>query len=417
MSRSAEIVQRTLRYVPDTTYAYPLVIKGGKGCYLEDVEGRRYLDFTSNVASCPVGYGHPEIAEVIRRYAALGAHKVAGQDFFTEEQALLAEKLLSISPKNLGRVFFVNSGAEANENAIKLAYRKKSIGAGIEPNGLLGVSCYGAFHGRTLGALTFTYSKPIHKKGYPELAAIRIPFCTRDEDEGADQIARVLEETGERVAFVILELVQGEGGYNIASKRFIQTVRKETERRGIPLIVDEVQTGLGRTGRWWAIEHYGIEAEFITVAKGLQVGAVLFEEAYDPKERGAISSTWGGGDRIDMAVGLKTIEIIERDRLLDNAANVGGYMLRRLVELSQSFGALVQNPRGLGLMLAMDLPNAELRDRLELEAFRDGLLLLGCGERTIRLIPPLIITEEEADQGLEILERQLRKLAPALKAA
>lgn len=414
---SAEIVARTLRRVPDTTFAYPLVIRGGKGCFLEDVEGRRYLDFTSNVATCPIGYGHPEVAEVIRRYASLGAHKVAGQDFYTEEQVLLADKLLSISPPNLSKAFFVNSGAEANENAMKLAYRLRSLSMGIDPNELAGVSCYGAFHGRTLGALTFTFSKPVQKKGYPELRAKRIHFCTEDDDERITEISSLLEREADRIAFVILELVQGEGGYNFASKRFVKEVRSSTQRYGVPLIIDEVQTGLGRTGRWWALEHYGITAELVTVAKGLQVGAALFEERFDPKERGAISSTWGGGDRIDMMVGLKTIEIIERDRLLENARKVGQYILKRLEEMARAHEGLVRKPRGLGLMVAFDLPDEKMRDRLEMEAFRDGLLLLGCGESTIRIIPPLIISEEEAEMGLTIIERELRKLAPELKAA
>jgi 4-aminobutyrate aminotransferase len=410
MKNSEKIVKKTLKYCPDTTFAYPLVIKSGKGCWIEDVDGKKYLDFNSNVCSCPIGYGNREIIEVIREFTKISANKVAGQDFFTEEQANLAEKLISIVPKRLNKVFFVNSGAEAVENAIKLAYRNKSISYKISPDDLYGVSCYGAFHGRTLGALTFTYSKPVQKKGYPELKVKRIKFCTSDEDENIDEIKNLLDREADEIAFVITEIVQGEGGYNIASKKFIQNLRKETERYKIPLIIDEVQSGLGRTGKWWAFEHYDIEPDIMSVGKALQVGATVFNEKYDPKERSAISSTWGGGDRIDMAIGLKIIEIIEREKLLKNAEKVGNYILDRIKELEKEYPQIITGTRGLGLMIAVDFNTKENRDFVEKKAFEDGLLLLGCGEKTIRIAPPLIITEEEVDKGLEIFEAQIRKL-------
>jgi 4-aminobutyrate aminotransferase len=250
----------------------------------------------------------------------------------------------------------------------------------------------------------------VQKKGYPELKVKRIKFCTSDEDENIDEIKSLLDREADEIAFVITEIVQGEGGYNIASKKFIQNLRKETERYKIPLIIDEVQSGLGRTGKWWAFEHYDIEPDIMSVGKALQVGATVFNEKYDPKERSAISSTWGGGDRIDMAIGLKIIEIIEREKLLKNAEKVGNYILDRIKDLEKEYPQIITGTRGLGLMIAVDFNTKENRDFVEQKAFEDGLLLLGCGEKTIRIAPPLIITEEEVDKGLEIFEAQIRKL-------
>ncbi len=410
MGKSEQIAKKTLKYCTDTTYVYPLVIKSGRGCYIEDVDGKMYIDFNSNVCSCPVGYSHPEILEVIKIFSKIGANKVGGQDFFTEEQANLAEKLISLTPASLNKAFFINTGAEAVENAIKLAYRKMSVKRKISPNDMYGVSCYDAFHGRTLGALTFTHSMPIQKKGYPELKVKRINFCTSDEDENIDEIMDVLSKNTEEIAFVLTEIVQGEGGYNIASKNFIKNLRRETEIFRIPLIVDEVQSGIGRTGKWWAFEHYGIEPDIMAVAKSLQVGATVFKEEFDPKEKGALSSTWGGGSRIDLAVGLKTIEIIEKEGLLSNAEKMGKYMLKRFAELKENYSHVISDVRGLGLMIAVEFNNVEGRDFVERKAFDDGLLLLGCGKKTIRIAPPLIITKEEADKGLDIFEQQIKKL-------
>ncbi|HLC59575.1 MAG TPA: aminotransferase class III-fold pyridoxal phosphate-dependent enzyme [archaeon] len=408
MSEVDRIVRNTLKNCIDTTYAYPLVIKSGEGCYLEDVDGKKFLDFNSNVCSCPIGYGHPEIVQLIEKIAKSGAHKVAGQDFFTEEQSQLAQKLLSIMPSNLNKVFFISTGTEAVENAIKLSFRKRSEALKKQPNELFGISCYGAFHGRTLGSLTFTYSKNVHKKGYPELNVKRIKFKTEDDKE--NEIKDVIRENPDEVAFVITEVVQGEGGYNIASRKFIRELREETERYRIPLIIDEVQSGLGRTGKWWGFENYGIVPDFVSSSKALQVGATIFNEKFDPKEQGAVSSTWGGGSRIDLAVGLKTIEIIEREKLLKNAEDMGKYILKRIKDWEKDYQGVVVNTNGLGLMLRVEFDTKENRNFVEDKAFKDGLLLLGCGQKTIRLAPPLSIMEDDIDKGLDIMENQIKKI-------
>lgn len=258
--KAASIVEAFKKIAYDSTFTYPLVIKTGKGCEIEDVDGTRFLDFTSNIGSCPLGYSHPEILEVIKDYSSIekGVHKIAGQDFYCEEHLDIASKLLSISKKN-SKVFFINSGAEAVENAIKIAYKKMGS--------LPGVSCNSDFHGRTLGALSFTMSKEVQKTNFPELPVKRIKFCTVDTDLQINQLEDLLKEY--RIAFIITEIIQGEGGLNVASKLFIQNIRELADEYNVPLIFDEVQSGMGRTGKWWAYQHYGVEPDIMTVAKAL----------------------------------------------------------------------------------------------------------------------------------------------------
>jgi len=393
--KAEEIVSYINKHCLDTTFTYPLVVKTGYQCYIEDVDGNVYLDFASNIGVSQLGYSHPDIMAVLQRYSKLSALKIAGQDFYSEEHANLAKSILSTVPENF-KAFFVNSGAEAVENAIKLAYRARGP--------LIGISCYGAFHGRTLGALTFTYSKPVQKKNFPEFAVKRIRFCTKDDDPSIDDINKILQEQKD-VAFIITEVVQGEGGYNIASKKFLQNLYRTAKDHDIPLIIDEVQSGMGRTGEWWAWEHYGIKPDIITTAKGLQVGATLFDVRFDPKEKGTMSSTWGGGHRIDMAVGAKVIEVIKRDKLLDNAKKMGSLLLKRMSEFVGKYGII--DARGLGLMIAVEFESKESRDKVLQEAFKNGLILLPAGEKVMRVIPPLIITQKEIDEGIEIFKKSL----------
>ncbi len=305
---SKQVIDKMKRYAYDSTFMYPLVIANGHDCIIEDLDGNRFLDFTSNIGSCPIGYSHPDIIEILAEYSTNGTHKIAGQDFYSKEHAELAEEISKIVPANF-KSFFINSGAEAVENAIKIAYRKMGP--------LPGVSCLGAFHGRTLGALTFTCSKPVHKYNFPEFPAKRIKFCTRDDDQEIDAIEPVLR--GNRTAFILTEIIQGEGGYNVASKKFIRNLRRCATEYGVPLILDEVQSGLGHTGKWWAFEHYDVKPDIMTTAKALQVGATIYSKKLEPKDRSTLSSTWGGGSRIDMAIGTRTIQVIKRDKLLENA--------------------------------------------------------------------------------------------------
>lgn len=383
----------------DSTFTYPLVIADGKGSYLQDIDGNSFLDFTSNIGSCPLGYSHPEIMEVLAEQSKNGAHKIAGQDFYCKEHAELSEHVASIIPQGF-KMFFINSGAEAVENSIKVAYRKMSA---TTPSMLPGMSCVNAFHGRTLGGLSFTFSKPVQKKGYPELPVLRIKFCTSDSDPEIDAAEKLLSEN--KVAFILSEVVQGEGGYNIASREFMQNLRRCADKYGVPLILDEVQSGMGRTGRWWAFEHYGIRPDITSAAKALQVGMAAYDGRLDPGEQGALSSTWGGGSRIDMAVGTKIIEVIKKDRLLDNATAMGTKLKKGLHELAGK-GGLV-DVRGLGLMVGIEFDSKQNRDERLMKAFKKGLLLLPAGQKAMRVIPPLTITEEEVNEGLELVRQVL----------
>ncbi len=400
-SKVKKIVKQTKKFCIETTFAYPLVIKTGNGCLLEDVDGTIYLDFNSNVASCSVGYNHPEIMKVLEKFSKLGTHKIAGQDFYTEEQVKLARKLVKITPRDLSRILLINSGAEAVENAIKFCYRKHGP--------LAGVSCIRGFHGRTIGALSFTDSKAVQKRNYPEVNNELIKFCTNDNDPDINQLEELIQREAEP-AFVIVECVQGEGGYRPASKKFIQTLRKVTKKHHVPLIIDDIQAGMGRTGKWWSFEHYKVKPDLMTAGKSLQVGAVVSSRYYDPHEPGSVSSTWGGGHRIDMAVGLKTIEIIEKERLLKNARVTGGYFLKRFKEMQEKYPDKIVDVRGLGLMLGIEFKDEKRRNFVVQEAFKKRLLLLGCGYKSVRIAPPLIITKDIADHGLYIFENTMKDL-------
>ena len=396
--RAARIVEEFKKIVYDSTFTYPLVIKTGRGCVIEDIDRIEFLDFTSNIGSCPLGYSHPEILEVIKNYSSVekGVHKIAGQDFYCEEHFDIARKLLSIS-KNNSKVFFINSGAEAVENAIKIAYKKMGP--------LPGISCISDFHGRTLGALSFTLSKEVQKTNFPELPVKRIKFCTDDSDPQINQLESLLKEY--KVAFILTEIIQGEGGLNVASKLFIQHIRKLADEYKVPLIFDEIQSGMGRTGKWWVYEHYGVEPDIMTVAKALQVGATVYDKKYEPTESGVLSSTWGGGSRIDMAVGTKIIEIIQRNDLLSNSQKIGEKLLKNFVDIVGINGLI--DARGIGLMIGLEFDTKTTRDVIVNRLFKKGLLVLPAGMKSIRIMPPLIINEEEAAKGVLLINDTLNE--------
>jgi len=374
----------------DSTFVYPLVVADGHDCVVVDIDGNEFLDFTSNIGSSPLGYGHPDIMKVRAKYAKIGNYKIAGQDFYCEEHAEISKKLLSIISGNY-KIFFCNSGTEAVENSIKLAYKKMGP--------LPAISCMNAFHGRTLGALSFTSSKPEQKQNFPQFPTFRIKFCTGKDTQDVETTEALLKEN--KIAFIITETIQGEGGYNIASKEFIKNLRRLATKYSVPLILDEVQSGLGRTGKWWAFEHYDVKPDIMSMSKSLQVGAAVYEKRYEPKQRGVLSSTWGGGDRIAMATGAKIIEVIRRDKLLDNVSKRGKELKKGLDEMTGKHGII--DVRGLGLMIGIEFENKTLRDKLVQEMFKKHLLILGAGKKSIRLIPSLIITKEQVQQGLEIM--------------
>ncbi|HET6726978.1 MAG TPA: aminotransferase class III-fold pyridoxal phosphate-dependent enzyme [Nitrososphaeraceae archaeon] len=396
--KASKLVHKFKKIVYDSTFTYPLVIKTGTGCVIEDVDGMEFLDFTSNIGSCPLGYSHPEILAVIKDYSSIerGVHKIAGQDFYCEEHLEIANKLLSISKKN-SKVFFINSGAEAVENAIKIAYKKKGP--------LPGISCNSGFHGRTLGALSFTLSKEVQKTNFPELPVKRIKFCTVDSDPQINHLESLLKEY--KVAFILTEIIQGEGGLNVASKLFIQNIRKLANQYEVPLIFDEVQAGMGRTGKWWAYQHYGVEPDIMAVAKAIQVGATVYDKKYNPVESGVLSSTWGGGSRIDMAIGTKIIDIILKNNLLSNSQKIGDMLLKNFVDFIGINGVI--DARGIGLMIGVEFDTKITRDFIVKRLFKKGLLVLPAGMKSVRIMPPLIINEEEAAKGASLINETINE--------
>ena len=373
----------------------PIVFESGKGSYLRDVDGNVFLDFATQVASSPLGYGHPAMNAVLKQYSRAPV-KIAGQDFTVAEHAELIEEIIKISPPEMNAAFLTNSGAEAVENAIKSSLRRC--------RGYYGVSFEYAFHGRTLGALSCTNSKIVQKAGYWTFPVQRLPFDERAPVLLEEMIKR--EGGAENLSFVIVEAVQGEGGYNIAPNELMKGIRKVTRDNKVCLICDEVQCGMGRTGKWWAFEHYGVKPDVFASAKALQVGATVANRNFFPPEPASISSTWGGGSLIDMAMGAATIRTIKKERLLANCRKMGKYLLKRLKEL-EAKQLEVTGARGLGLMCAFDLPDKKARDHLAEHLIASGLIVLGAGKKSIRLIPAYTVSEKEIDEAIEIINKSL----------
>jgi 4-aminobutyrate aminotransferase len=396
--KSQKILSKLNKINLGGSITYPFVHSPkGQGCYFYDVDNNLFLDFASQIASNPLGYNHPTLKKIIQKYSKREPIKYAGQDFIVKEHLDLLEELLTITPRTLNSAFLINSGAEAVENTIKLCMRKR-------PKTKFGISFKGSFHGRTLGALSLTHSKEVYKKNYLQISNKTLSF----NEDASDQLKKIIKKNGSSsIGFVIVETIQGEGGYNIASKKMLKDLRKTTKQYNIPLISDEVQGGMGRTGEWWAINNFNVIPDLMSSAKALQVGASIANKKFTP-EAGAISSTWGGGHILDLALGLETIKIIKRKKLLNNVKKTGDYMKKRLNEIN------IKNQRGIGLMQAFDLDNKKMRDDVLIECLKNGLVLLGCGHEGIRLIPPYITTKKEVDQAMEILDYSIKKCTKKL---
>lgn len=394
--KSMVVLERLRKRNGGWSVPHPLVFSGkGAGAYCEDMDGNVFLDFASQVASNPLGYNHPELLETVKAYSRRFPVKFAGQDFSVSEHVELIERLLSVSPKTMNAAFLCNSGAEAVENAIKICMHQR-------PATKFGISMEHAFHGRTLGALSLTNSKTVQKKGFLRLPMQRLPF----DESAAEKLEKIVQSEGapEEIGFVITECVQGEGGYNLAPDNMLSELRKKTKELNIPLICDEVQSGMGRTGKWWAFDQYNITPDSFVAAKALQVGAVVSNKAGFPRENGAISNTWGGGHILDLALGIKTVEIIQKQKLLKKNQQNGKIILKRLRELDH-----IWEPRGLGLLLAFDLSTSAIRNHVVIECAKNGLLVLGCGTHGVRIVPPYIIEKEEIEAGIQVLENAIKK--------
>ncbi|BAY89385.1 MULTISPECIES: acetyl ornithine aminotransferase family protein [unclassified Tolypothrix] len=389
---------------PSYTRDYPLVVARGEGCMVEDVDGNVFLDMTAGIAVTNTGHAHPEVIAAIQAQSANLLH-MSGTDFYYEPMVELAEKLASRAPFPAGaKVFFTNSGAESNEGAIKLAryYTKRSQI----------VAFLGAFHGRTYGAMSLTASKVVQRQNFgPFVPGVtHIPYGTH---ASLDYLEKHLFPTmlpPQEVAAIVVEAIQGEGGYIVPEDGFLQRIREICDRYGILMVVDEVQSGMGRTGCLFAIEHWCVMPDIITTAKGiasgLPLGAILSRPELMTWPPGAHATTFGGNP-VACAAGIATLKLLEGG-LIANALQMGELLQTGLTQLHEKFPRL-SLPRGKGLMVAVDLYNEEgnldrnLRDRIIQEAFKRGLLLLGCGKAAIRFCPPLVIDSNQIHIALDIL--------------
>ena len=411
---------------PSYTRSYPLVAKRGHGVRVEDADGNEFLDFAAGIAVVSTGHCHPEVVAAIQKQAAELIH-ISCTDFYYEGLTNLAERLSAIAPMpGPHRFFYGNSGAEAIECALKIARYHTGRQQVI--------SFFGAFHGRTMGALSLTGSKPQQKRRFsplvPGVTHVRYPYvyrgCTggpQEEEAFSLGCARYIEEKlfktilpPEEVAAIFVEPIQGEGGFVPAPANFLRELRAICDRHGILLVVDEVQCGCGRTGKWWAIQHAGVEPDIVCMAKGIAsgmpLGICMTRAEIMNWAPGSHASTFGGNP-VSIAAALATMDILEREAIA-NAAHVGEFMLQRVRSWKQSHQA-VGDVRGRGLMIGIELvkdkatrePAVDLRNRVETLAFERGLLILGCGETSLRLSPPLIVSKEEATVALDILEEAL----------
>ena len=421
-SLPGENALKTVSYHHETaapsTYIYEFVWDPDApaiGPFCTDVDGNVLMDFTGHVGASPLGYNNPKIMEPLEVFDLTDPTKIAGQDFYLPARGALEDRdvpgpadlmhrLTDITGNGMDTVFLSNSGAEAVENALKISFD--------HTEGKYLVTCEGAFHGRTLGALSLNRSKEVYRREFPEISSVQdVPFC---DDSGCtpatcdcgfffDDTSTLRKMVGDggyvnpdETAALIMEPIQGEGGYRFPSDAFAEEVASICEEHNLPLILDEVQSGLGRTGEWWAADHYPFEPDVIASAKSARVGATISREEVFPEEKSRLSSTWGAGDLLSSAVGTLTIDAIEEHNLLDNATRRGRQFQDTLRDRSLPGATDI---RGKGLMLAVEFESKHLREEVQKRAFAHGLLVIGCGKRTIRVLPPLDVTEREISLG------------------
>jgi len=420
--RARELVERDQSVIsPSYPRGYPFVMDHGKGTEVWDVDDNRFLDFAAGIAVVSTGHSHPKVVQAIQEQAEKFIH--ISSDFYHPIWVKLAEKISQIAPFKENAVsFMTNSGTESVEAAIKLArhhtHRTEFIGF------------LGGFHGRTIGAVTFTASKPVYHRGFYPLmnGVVHVPYPdpyrpvleSRPGEDYGETVVRYIEEQilghllpAENVAGILLEPIQGEGGYVIPAPGFFPALRRLCDRHNILLIADEVQSGVGRTGKWWAIENFGVEPDIVCAAKGiasgLPLGIMFAKEHVVTWPRGSHGNTFGGNP-LSCAAALATLELIE-NQYMQNAIEMGAYIMDILEEIKVEHPSIGE-ARGIGLMIGVEFvkdhlikePDANLRDQVVDEAFQRGLLLLGCGSSTIRLAPPLSVTRSEIDEAMEIFE-------------
>ena len=421
---------------PSYTRSYPMVAKRGRGIVIEDVDGNEFFDFSAGIAVTSTGHCHPDVVAAIQKQAGELIH-MSGTDFYYESMVTLAERLSKIAPMpGPHRVYYGNSGAEAVECALKLArYHTKRQQV---------IAFFGAFHGRTMGALSLTGSKPQQKRRFspmvPGVTHVRYPDVYRgcsggpqDAEKFALGCARYIEEklfktilAPEEVAAIFVEPIQGEGGYVVAPTIFMQELRRICDKHGILLVVDEVQSGIGRTGKWFAVEHTGVHPDIVCMAKGIAsgmpLGVTMSKANVMDWIPGSHASTFGGNP-VCIAAALATLDVIEKEGLLRNSQEVGDHMRKRMADWPKKH-KIVGDVRGRGLMIGVEIVKdqttreygASERDRIVELAFERGVLFLGCGPSTVRIAPALIVTQDEADVAVDVLEEAIAIVAADKKA-
>jgi 4-aminobutyrate aminotransferase len=398
--KAREIIDRDHRYVsPSYTRSYPLVAKQGKGAIVEDVDGNRFLDFNAGIAVCSTGHCHPDVVRAIQEQAASLIH-MSGTDFYYDHMPQLAQKLESLMPDGKEwRCFFGNSGTEAIEAAMKLARYATGRWQFI--------ACHSSFHGRTMGSLSLTSSKPVQRKKFGPL----VPGVTHFPYGNVDYLENVVFKTtvnpGE-VAAVIVEPIQGEGGYIVPPPDFLPGLEKLARQHGFLVVADEVQSGMGRTGKMFAFEHFDFHPDIVALAKGvasgMPLGVTMAHADIMTWEPGAHASTFGGNP-VCLAAALETVRLLET-QYVANAAKVGDF-LRGKLDALKGRHKVITEVRGRGLMLGVQVSTPALRERIIMECFKRGLLILGAGASTIRLSPPLMIDEEQAEFAANTLSEAI----------
>lgn len=390
------LIAKSNSYLANTYRRFPIVITRGEGCWVYDHAGRRYLDFICGIAVCNLGHSHKRVVDSIKTQLEKLTH--ISNLFYNDMQTKAAELIVQNSFGD--KVFFCNSGAEANEAAIKLArrYSYKKYGKGRFKI----ITMENSFHGRTIATLSATGQRKFHEGFEPLVNGFTyVPF---------NSIESIEEEIDETTCAVMMELIQGEGGVHIASTEYVRKLREITEKRDILLIIDEVQTGIGRTGKLFAYEHYGITPDIMTLAKALGNGfpcgaMVAKEKVMDAFEIGSHASTFGGNPLASSAI-VATLETIVDENLLSSAQKVGEYLRQGLTELKKSFG-VIRDLRGIGLIWGLEVcGNAQ--DIVE-EFLKEGILVNLTSGNVIRILPPLIVKEEEIDLFLDTAKRVFSK--------
>ncbi len=427
--RARAIIERSDRYSsPSLPHAYPLVVKRAQGAAVEDVDGNLFLDFAAGIAVCSTGHCHPRVVRAIQEQSARLLH-ICGADFYDPQYVGLIERLARLTPgRGPQQVFLGNSGAEAVEAALKLARHHTGRSQVL--------AFFGAFHGRTMGAVSLTASKPVYHRGFgplvPGITHVPYGYCYRCAYNRSypscdlaciDYVEHYLFAktiAPEEVAAIFVEPIQGEGGYIVPPPGWLARLRALCDRYGILLVDDEVQSGMGRTGRWFAIEHWDVEPDIVCTAKalasGMPLSAMIARQDIMTWPYGAHGSTFGGNP-VCCAAASATLDVIEEEGLLGNAARLGARMIGRLKQLAET-SRLIGDVRGLGLMIGVELVKdrtTKARGDEEAEAvmqgcFRRGLIVLSCGPNSVRFAPPLMITEEQADVAVDIFGEAVKEV-------